>query len=102
MTYFCFGSTEKFSCKGLNRRNNELTKEKYMTVLNTKSLGGGVIKGFIMKHGVMFTYEQRRTALTYLYPKRKVEDDGVSTTYLDIWRDLLLSALQRSSTNTQF
>ncbi len=71
-TYFCFGPTEKFSCKGLNRRNNELTKEKYMTVLNTRSSGGGVNKGFIMKRGVMFTYEQRRTALTYFYPKRKV------------------------------
>ncbi len=83
-TYFCFGATEKFSCKGLNRRNNQLTKEKYMTVLNTRSSGGGVNKGFIMKHGVMFTYEQRRTALTYFYPKRKVEDDGVSTTFLEI------------------
>ena len=44
-TYFCFMATKKFSCKGLNRRNNELTKEKYMTVLNTSSSGGGVNKG---------------------------------------------------------
>ena len=55
-----------------------------MTVLNTRSSGGGVNKGFVMKHGTMFTYEQTRTALTYFYPKRKVDDDGVSTTYLDI------------------
>ena len=83
-TYFCFGSSEKFSCKGLNRRTNELTNEKYMSVLNTRTSGGGVNKGFIIKQGVMFTYEQRKMALTYFYPKRKVADDGVSTTLLDI------------------
>jgi hypothetical protein len=51
-TYYCFGKEDKFSCKGINKRTNQITKEKYMDVLLTKQSGsgtgsmfGGVITG---------------------------------------------------------
>ncbi|KXJ22829.1 Zinc finger and SCAN domain-containing protein 22 [Exaiptasia diaphana] len=35
-TYYCFGSSDKFSCKGVNKKCNEITKDKYLNVLRTK------------------------------------------------------------------
>jgi hypothetical protein len=34
-------ATDKFSCKGVNRKINNVTKEKYMDVLLTKQSGSG-------------------------------------------------------------
>ena len=45
-TYFCFGAEDKFSCKGVNRKTNNVTKEKYMDVLLTKQSGSGTNRGF--------------------------------------------------------
>ena len=81
---FCYGDTSKASCKGLNKRNNDITKEKYLDVLQSRQAGEGVNRGFRMKGAFMFTYNQVKSAFTYFYPKRKVAEDGVSTTYLDI------------------
>jgi hypothetical protein len=38
-TYFCFGVEDKFSCKGVNRKTNNVTKERYMDVLLPKKSG---------------------------------------------------------------
>ena len=83
-TYFCFGDQNKVSCKGLNKKTNEITKEKYLNVLRLQAPGSGINRGFRMRDGDMYTYEQTKTAFTYLYPKRKVHEDGRSTTYLDL------------------
>ena len=83
-TYFCFGDQNKVSCKGLNKKANEINKDTYLDVLKSKRAGVGVNRGFRMKEDGMFTYRQTKTAFTYLYPKRKVGDDGISTTFLDI------------------
>ena len=83
-TYYCFGFKNKISCKGLNKNNNDITKQQYMDVLTSQSDSGGINRGFRMQQGVMHTYEQVKTAFSYLYPKRKVASDGVSTTYLDL------------------
>jgi hypothetical protein len=32
-TCYCFGKEYKFSCKGINKRTNQITKDKYMDVL---------------------------------------------------------------------
>jgi hypothetical protein len=45
-TYFCFGAEDKFSCKGVNRKTNNVTKEKYMDVLLTKQSVSGTNRGF--------------------------------------------------------
>jgi len=29
-TYFCFGAEDKFSCKGVNRKTNDINKGTYM------------------------------------------------------------------------
>ena len=83
-TYYCFGDQHKISCKGLNKYTNDITKEKYMTVLTSQNPSSGVNRGFRMKGGDMFTYQQEKIAFSYLYPKRKVSNDGRSTTYLDL------------------
>ena len=35
-TYYCFGAKDKFSCKGVNKKTNEINKDKYLNVLLTK------------------------------------------------------------------
>ena len=83
-TYFCFGAEDKFSCKGVNRKTNNVTKEKYMDVLLTKQSGSGANKGFRSIDNQVYTYLQERAGFTYFYPKRKVLADGVSTAPLEI------------------
>jgi hypothetical protein len=45
-TYFCFGAEDKFSCKGVNRKTNDIHKGTYMDVLLTKQSGSGTNRGF--------------------------------------------------------
>ena len=37
-TYYCFGKGDKFSCKGINKRTNQITKDNYMDVFFRRSL----------------------------------------------------------------
>lgn len=85
-SYYCFGTDQgdKCSSKGLNKRQNNLTKEKFLEVLQTKTPGVGVNRGFRTMGTAMVTYTQTKDALSYFYPKRKVLDDGVTTEPLDI------------------
>ena len=83
-TYYCFGAKDKFSCKGVNKKCNDINKDKYLNVLLTKQNSAGVNRGFRVVNNTMYTYEQVRDAFSYFYPKRKVLADGVSTTPLDI------------------
>ena len=83
-TYYCWGSKDKFSCKGVNKRTNEINKDKYINVLLTKQSGSGTNKGFRVLNNTVYTYTQVRNAFSYFYPKRKVLEDGVTTLPLDI------------------
>jgi hypothetical protein len=83
-TYFCFGAENKFSCKGINKRPNDIHKGTYMDVLLTKQSGSGTNRGIRVIGNKMYTYSQERAGFSYFYPKRKVLDDGVSTEPLDI------------------
>lgn len=74
----------KISSKGLSKRTNNLTEEQFKNVLATQSSITGTNSGFIRKDNVTYTYRQQRRGLTYFYAKRKVLNDGVSTTYLDV------------------
>ena len=86
-TYYCYDKSDptqdKYSSKGLNK-SIKLSREHFKNVLNTKKSSSHKNKGFIMKDKFMYTYEMERSGLGYFYCKRKVLDDGVSTTYLDI------------------
>ena len=83
-TYYCWGDEDKFSCKGLNKRLNSITKDRYLDVLDSMSSSGGTNRGFRVRNNQIWTYTQERDALSYFYPKRKLLSDGVSSVPLDI------------------
>ena len=87
-TYFCFNNKDslntKVATKGLNKNLNLLTKNRYLDVLHTKRSGFGTNRGFRTDGTKVLTYEQERASLSYLYIKRKVLPDGISTEPLDI------------------
>ena len=74
-TYYCFGAKDKYSTKGLNKRNNKIDKQVFFDVLKTGKNGVGTNRGFRTRHGSIFTYIQERSALTYFYAKRRVQPD---------------------------
>ncbi|KAJ8020607.1 hypothetical protein HOLleu_40243 [Holothuria leucospilota] len=83
--YYCYGGVkDKFSCKGINKKRNEVEKGMYLGVLNTKTPVTGKNKGFRVKDNRVFTYSQVKAGFTYFYPKRKVLENGVQTSYLHI------------------
>ena len=45
-TYYRFGRKDKFNFKGVNKKTNEINKEKYLNVLLTKQSSAGLNKGF--------------------------------------------------------
>lgn len=75
------GST-KTSSKGLSKKTNALDRNDFKRILNDKGVGGGVNYGFAVRGDRMFMYRQERTGLGYLYVKRRVLDDGISTSAL--------------------
>ena len=85
-TYVCFGNVTKASCKGIQKKRNQdiLTRESYLAVLENQKSGCGVNKGFVARNGRIYSYVQPRYGLSYMYCKRRVLDDGVSTTPLDL------------------
>ena len=83
-TYYCFGSTDKCTTKGLNKRQNTIDKDAFLSVLTNRRSGSGVNRGFRVHNSSMMTYVQERAALTYFYPKRKVLEDGLTTAPLDL------------------
>ena len=86
-TYISFNrsdpSKNKVSSKGINKAI-KLSTDHFKRVLDTRESSSHTNKGFIMKDRYMFTYEMARLGLPYFYCKRKVLDNGISTTYLDI------------------
>ena len=86
-TYFTWNNddqTIKLSTKGLSKQTNSFTRDDFMKVLATRVSGSGVNRGMRMRGMEMMQYEQERIGLSYLYVKRHVEDDGISTRALDI------------------
>ena len=64
-TYYSFGSKDKFSCKGANKKCNEINKDKYLNVLLTKQNSAGVSRDFRVVNNAMYTYTQVRDAFSY-------------------------------------
>ena len=83
--YHCWGeTTTKTSCKGTQQKRNQLIKEHFLDLLNSKQPRSVENAGFIRENNKILTYTQKKKGLEYFYAKRKVLDDGVSTTHLDI------------------
>ena len=84
-TYYCWSNSAcKASTKGISKALNNITREQFLNVLQTKEPISGRNKGFIRKNNEIFTYTQLRTGLTYFYAKRKVCPDGVTTLPIDV------------------
>ena len=89
-TYYCRDSQgqDKLSSKGLQKKANadSLTYEAYRRVLSTGRSDGGVNRGIRAgSGGQVYTYWQERTALSYVYLKSPVADDGIHTEPLHLW-----------------
>ena len=75
----------KTSCKGVQKRRNPLTKETFLNVLENPLYNHLVTNcGFIINRMETETYVQTKRGLSYFYCKRKVHDDGIHTSPLDI------------------
>jgi hypothetical protein len=86
-TYCCWRDEDnitKYSSKGLSKKSNSFDRAHFLSVLQSGKPQSGTNRGFVLKDNSMFTYAQVRTGLTYLYTKRRVMSDGVSTQNLDI------------------
>ncbi|KAL5262388.1 hypothetical protein ACHWQZ_G007942 [Mnemiopsis leidyi] len=85
-TYFCFSDDpkhDKLSTKGVNKSAG-ITRSDFLRVKETKETVCAFNRGFLVKNNQTFSYEMERKGLSFFYCKRKVLDDGISTTYLDI------------------
>src|SRR5712671_5645861 len=83
-TYYCGGDKVKFSCKGVNKHGNDITKETYLSVLNTGKSVSKENRGLRVDGHDMYGYTQTKCAFSYFYGKRKVLEDRVTTLPLAI------------------
>ena len=85
-TYCCYDAKTnkyKFSSKGLNKRTFEESGDgpmwKYQKVLTEQENVTSTNRGFRTKDHSIATYDQTKKGLSYFYPKRIVEQDGIHT-----------------------
>ena len=90
-TYCCYDANTnkyKFSSKGLNKRTFEDSGDgpltKYRKVLSEQENITSTNRGFRTNNHSIATYEQTKKGLSYFYPKRIVEEDGIHTLPLNI------------------
>jgi DNA polymerase type B, organellar and viral len=86
-TYYCWGdSSYKFSSKGVQKARNKeiLNKEAYSRCLVNNEMISGQNKGFRFADKNIKTYEQSKIALTPIYVKGVVMDDGLHIRPLNI------------------
>jgi len=91
-TYFCLSSRDptvqghgnKQTSKGLKKRQNRFTFDFYLNVLKKQTDGSGINTAFRVKNNQIYTYAQTRTALSYLYVKHRIYEDGVTTAPLHL------------------
>ena len=74
-------SGAKFSCKGVSRRQNKMSWERYKNAL-FGALDKVTNIGFRKKENHIVTYEQTKLGLSAYYDKRVVHEDGIHTSCL--------------------
>ena len=74
-------SIPKFSCKGVSRRQNKMSWERYKNAL-FGALDKVINIGFRKKENHIVTYEQTKLGLSAYYDKRVVLEDGIHTSCL--------------------
>ena len=90
-TYCCYDVTSKkpkFSSKGLNKRvleeSGDVPPQKYRSVLNETVNVTSNNRGFRTNNHSVSTYEQVKKGLSYFYPERIVDTDGIHTQPLNL------------------
>ena len=68
--YYCFGDTDKFSSKGIKKKQNEITKQKYLDALKGNSSQEFINKGFRVRNNEMNTYTLTKNGLKLFNDKR--------------------------------
>ena len=66
----------KMSSKGMSKAQNKLLWSRYEMALDGHK-GMATNRGFRMKDGAMYTYEQHKLGLSAYYDKRWVLEDGI-------------------------
>ena len=74
--YFVNGEKKKFSTKGMSKKQNEITWQRFEAALNG-SIDRAKNRGFRMVGKQMVTYEQQKLGLSAYYDKRL--PDGIHT-----------------------
>ena len=75
----------KTLCKGVQKKRNELVREDFLKIIENPLYEHLVENaGFILNGVETRTYKQTKRGLNYWYVKRKILNDGVSSTHLDI------------------
>jgi hypothetical protein len=84
--YICWSNDGKTKCsaKGIQKHNNELTKQLFFDVLFHDKKHTVTNTGFRARDNTMFSYTQPKKGLSYQYSKRLILADGVSTIPLKI------------------
>jgi hypothetical protein len=54
--YYCFGSKDKYSSKGINQKQNEITRQHYLNALNGDENQSFVNKGFRINKNELYSY----------------------------------------------
>ena len=75
---------QKISCKGVSKKGLEEPMQQFRDTLFNVRTNTSINMGFQMKNNSMFTYSQDKISVNYFYCKRKVMEDGISTTPLNI------------------
>ena len=90
-TYCCYDSNSdkyNFSSKGLNKKTLEDCDDghmvKYRKVLDEFINVTSTKRGFRTVHHSVATYERTKKGLSYFYPKRSVDVDGIHTRPLNL------------------
>ena len=83
-SYAVLGESLKQVSKGVSIKQNPLSIDDYLKVLETDNPHFVTNRGFQVRNHQVFTYNQRKRGLNSFYCKRKVLNDGINTAPLDI------------------
>ena len=83
-SYYCFGVTDQYSTTCLSKRQNDIDKDTFLTVLANRRSGGRFNWDFHMRASSVMMYVQECAALTYFHGMSNVLADGLSTAPLEV------------------
>ena len=73
------GEQKKFSTKGMSKKQNEITWQRFKSALDDGSRDMATNRGLRMRGGRIVTCEQQKLGLSSYYDKRWVLPDGIHT-----------------------